>query len=314
MSKDQGTLYLKHRPKEFTDMVGNESTLNSLSVILSREAGHVKSFLLYGPSGCGKTTIARILKTKLDCADEDFHEYNVANTRGIDTIREIIKNSRYAPMIGEIKIYLLDECHQLSRDAQNGLLKILEDTPDHVRFILCTTNVTKLIPTIRNRCSDFPVSELRKNQIIKLLKSICEKEGVSDFPEKFLTDIAKSSRGSPRKALTILDKVIDLVEDDDIEEAIRVESIREVEIIDICKILTGKSKSWKQIAEILKNIDLSGNKAEDARYIIKQWLGTTFLNSNGNQKIADMLVWFCDSFRDSGREGLMIALFEATKI
>ncbi|KKL10376.1 hypothetical protein LCGC14_2556470, partial [marine sediment metagenome] len=216
---DKGPLHIAHRPSDFSTFVGNESTIQSLKSVLDREKGHVKVFLLQGPSGCGKTTLARIIRNYLGCSEHDFFEYNMANTRGIDTIRGLVGNAKYAPLKGGVRIYLLDECHKLTTDAQNALLKILEDTPDHVRFILCTTEPEKLINTIKTRCSTFQVSSLQRAKIITLLKGVCEKEE-AEFPDKHYKEIARVCDGSPRKALSILDQIMDIPDDDKAFDAI----------------------------------------------------------------------------------------------
>ena len=214
MERDKSLpLHLKYRPQSFEEFVGAESVVESLMTVLGRENGEVRTFLFVGSSGCGKTTSARIVKSSLNCSDMDFFEYNSANTRGIDTIREITENSKYAPMKGKVKIYLIDECHKMTNDAQNALLKLLEDTPKHVRLILCTTDPEKLIKTIKTRCMIFMFPLLKRSQILKLLKSVCKEEDV-DVSDSLLNLITDYSDGCPRQALVMLDQVIDMDEKD----------------------------------------------------------------------------------------------------
>jgi len=203
MRDEQQPLHIKYRPQTFDELIGNETTIESLKSILQREKGEIRSFLFTGPSGCGKTTIARIMANELKCSDRDLQEYNSSNTRGIDTIREIANNCRYSPLNGKVKIYLLDEIHKATNDAQNALLKLLEDTPNHVRFILCTTDPEKLLKTIKTRCSTFVVSSLQRAKIMKLLKWVCEEEKC-DISQKVIQKIAECADGSPRQSLVLL--------------------------------------------------------------------------------------------------------------
>ncbi len=133
-------LYKKHRPKEFKKMVGNVSTVQTLVNMIKRDT-LPHTILFHGPSGCGKTTLARILKNQLDCSDVDFKELNCSDHRGVDTIREITRTMNMAPTGGKVRIWLLDEVHQMTKDAQNAALKIFEDTPNHVYFLL-------IVPTL----------------------------------------------------------------------------------------------------------------------------------------------------------------------
>ncbi len=310
---DKGPLHIAHRPASLDEMVGNESTIQSLKSVLGRKEGHVKVFLLQGPSGCGKTTLARIIRNYLKCSEHDFHEHNMANTRGIDTIRELVGNAKYAPLKGDIRIYLLDEAHKLTTDAQNALLKILEDTPSHVRFILCTTEPEKLINTIRTRCMVFQVASLQRAKIMNLLRGVCEKEG-AEFPDRHLKEIATVCEGSPRKALVILDQIMDIEDDDKAFEAILSATVSEKEVKDIIDLLMSKSGvSWKEMAKAIKGIDMTADKPEKIRYALKAYFGTVFLN-RGDEKSYQLMGLFLDNFYASGKEGLIEALYLATKI
>ena len=157
-------LYKRFRPKSLDAVVGNGGTVAALQKFLKK--GNLPHTILFkGPSGCGKTTLARILAKELGCGVLDLREYNSADFRGIDTIRDISRIMTNAPAAGNCRVFILDEAHQLSKDAQNAALKILEDTPKHVYFFICTTDPQKLIATIRSRCTEMPVDLLKLDEM-----------------------------------------------------------------------------------------------------------------------------------------------------
>jgi len=304
-------LHTKYRPPNFDTFIGNDSVVSSLISILTRKEGQPRTFLFQGPSGCGKTTIARIMKSYLECSDEDFHEYNAANTRGIDTIREIRSTAEYKPWLGKVKIYLLDEVHKLTNDAQNAVLKLLEDTPEHVRFVLCTTDPEKLLKTIRTRCTTFQLSALPKRSIVKLLRDICKNEQVTIDQgfEKVLEEIARVSEGLPRKALVLLDQVIDLNNEDALK-AIEKVTLNESTTLELCQLLIESvPNKWERVAVILKGLD---TEPETVRYSILGYLAVVLLNK-GDVRVAQMISIFSESFMYSGRAGLIATCFLACR-
>lgn len=301
-------LHLKYRPQGLDELFGNDSVKESLKVILERDSGEVRSFLLTGQSGCGKTTIARIISTKLGCSFQDFHEFNSANVRGIDTIREIASNSKYFPTSGKIKIYLLDECHKLTNDAQNALLKLLEDTPKHVRFILCTTDPGKLITTIKTRCSMFHVSPLKRHHTLKLLKWICEEEDV-EVSDAVLNRICEYSNGLPRQAVVMLDQVIDIDDEKTALKTLIDMTIDEETILDLCQRLLSKSK-WEDIASILKKLD---EDPEKIRIGIYNYMAKVVLSS-GNPKAVSIMEMFEDPIYNNGKSSIIKSCFYANKL
>jgi DNA polymerase-3 subunit gamma/tau len=175
-------------------------------------------FLLIGPSGCGKTTIARIIKRELGCSDFEYSEINAADKRGIDFIREIILDCGFLPLFGRVKLLVLDEVHQLTTEAQNALLKVLEDTPEHVYFVLCTTEPENIIETIKTRCATYRVNPLPHPEIRGLLDWVC-KEEKKKVRDELLEAISKVCNGSLRQALVLLDQVIDI---DDPKKALKI--------------------------------------------------------------------------------------------
>lgn len=299
------SLYLKYRPTKFEDMVGNSSMLKSLKSVTNRSKGIPHAFLFCGPSGCGKTTLARILKKGFDCSEQDFVELNVANVRGIETIRDIGRQMTLSPMGGQSRIFLLDESHKLTSDAQHALLKFLEDTPKHVRFILCTTEPDKLISTIRNRCSTFHVTPLTTRDMFKLLKDVCGKEEV-ELPDEALREIVKVAEGSPRKALVILDSVIDIDDDEDLIEAIKNYHIYgKAGVIDLCRILLNGKAKWKQVADILSKVE---EEPENIRYAVLGYMNSVLMKGENNLA-AYVIEEFSESFMYNKKAGLTGACY-----
>ena len=296
-------LHLKYRPEKLGQMIGNESIIQSLESVLLREKGQVRAFLFSGPSGCGKTTIARIIAKELKCSDRDFYEYNSANLRGIDSMREIINNIKYAPLNGKIKVYLLDEFHQATKDAQNALLKLLEDTPEHVVFILCTTEPEKIIKTIKTRCTHFPVTRLQKAKIINLLKEITKKEKI-EMEDKIFQKIAEVCDGSPRQALVILDQIIDIPDDESAFMAIQNMTVNETSVLELAQALLQKSK-WATVSKILKEID---GEPEKIRYAILNYMSMVLLSKDSPRASIIMDV-FLESWMYSGKAGMIQACY-----
>ena len=154
-----------HRPQTFDEVVGNKDLISVLRGMTEREKKHPgkisKTLLFFGKSGCGKTTLARLFAKEVGCSDCNIIEVDVSDNRGIDAVREIKRGARYKPIIGgEKKAYILDEFQGATMDAQQAMLKVLEEPPSHAFFLLCTTAPEKLLETIRNRCKKLKVKPL----------------------------------------------------------------------------------------------------------------------------------------------------------
>ncbi len=218
-------LYRKYRPQAFGEVIGQEHVVKTLqNSLASGSVSH--AYLFCGPRGSGKTTIARLFAKALNCADRkgsepcnkcpscvgisegraiDLLEIDAASHRGIDEIRELRDGLKFAPVSSKYKIFIIDECHQLSKDAANALLKTLEEPPSHVIFIFATTEAHKMIATIVSRCQRFDFKKLQTPEIIEKLKFIAKKEKVSVEDAAFSV-IALNARGSFRDAESLLDK------------------------------------------------------------------------------------------------------------
>jgi DNA polymerase III subunit gamma/tau len=219
-------LYRKYRPQGFDEVVGQEPVVRTLKNAIS--AGNVRqAYLFAGPRGTGKTSLARILAKALNCAQGptpdpdgtchacaaiaagtslDVVEMDAASQRGIDDIREIRERVVLQPVEGRYKVYILDEAHQLTDAAFNALLKLIEEPPPHLVFVFCTTELQKMLPTVRSRCQTFVLSRPRLPELVRYLKVVAEGEGI-EAPEAALALVARSARGSFRDAVSTLDQL-----------------------------------------------------------------------------------------------------------
>ncbi len=217
----------KWRPKSFAELVGQEHVVKALSNALDQQRLH-HAYLLTGTRGVGKTTVARILAKALNCETGitsmpcgtcatcreidsgrfiDLLELDAASNTGIDNMREVLDNAQYAPTAGRFKVYLIDEVHMLSKAAFNSMLKTLEEPPEHVKFILATTDPQKIPVTVLSRCLQFNLKQMPPAAIVGHLKDVLERESLS-FELPALQLLARSAQGSMRDALSLLDQSI----------------------------------------------------------------------------------------------------------
>lgn len=199
-------LSIKYRPTTFNEVVGNRQTISELKALTAKD-DPPHAYLLTGPTGCGKTTLANIIAHTLGCQNLDYIQYDAAFLGGVQNIRKLRYNSRYMAWSGKRRCFLLDEAHQLTPAAQNILLKLLEEPPEHCYFVLCTTDTTKLLDTIVGRCSVHSVSPLTEKETVHLLARITNAERAT-LDRATLVTIAKTSGGHPRNALHILETVL----------------------------------------------------------------------------------------------------------
>ncbi len=217
----------KWRPKLFEALVGQDHVVRALTNALEQQRLH-HAYLFTGTRGVGKTTIARILAKSLNCetgitakpcgicaacvgidSDHfiDYIEINAASTRGIDDVRSLLEQATYAPTQGRFKVFMLDEVHQLTKEAFNALLKTLEEPPAHVKFILGTTDPQKVPVTVLSRCLQFNLRQMAGSSITDYLKNVLTQENIP-FDNVALQLIARGANGGMRDALSLLDQAI----------------------------------------------------------------------------------------------------------
>jgi len=219
-------LYRKYRPQSFKEVVGQEAVVRTLSNAIGTDAVR-QAYLFAGPRGTGKTSMARILAKCLNCAQGpttepdgtchacraiaagtslDVIEMDAASQRGIDDIREIRDRVVLQPVEGRYKVYILDEAHQLTDAAWNALLKLIEEPPPHLVFVFCTTDLSKVLPTVRSRCQTFVFQRPRLQELVVKLRRVADAEGI-DVPDQALALVARGGRGAYRDAESTLDQL-----------------------------------------------------------------------------------------------------------
>jgi len=200
----------EYRPKDFSDMIGQDAIVKTLSNAIKNDK-IPQALLFCGPRGVGKTSCARILAKQINNLEENF-EYNIfeldaASNNSVEDIRSITDQIRIPPQIGKYKVYIIDEVHMLSNAAFNAFLKSLEEPPKHVVFILATTEKNKIIPTILSRCQIYDFKKVDVVDITQLLKDICADKKIK-FDENSLSLIAEKSDGSIRDSLSMFDRLV----------------------------------------------------------------------------------------------------------
>jgi len=222
----------KYRPRTFAQMVGQEHVVQALTHALTRNRLH-HAYLFTGTRGIGKTTVSRILAKSLNCtgadgtggitaqpcgqcqacreidADRyiDYIELDAASNRSIDEIRDLIERAAYKPGIGRFKVFMIDEAHQLTKDAFNALLKTLEEPPEYLKFVLATTDPEKMLPTVLSRCLQFNLRPMAPDTVRGYLAQVLQAEGVA-HDDASLRLLGRAARGSMRDGLSLTDQAI----------------------------------------------------------------------------------------------------------
>lgn len=302
------SLYQRLRPADLKNVRGQDLVVSSVRKLLkAKDFPH--ACLMRGPSGVGKTTVARIVARELNCSDIDFCEMNCAELRGIDNVRDIQSRMTLSPFGGDCRIWLIDEAHALTKDAQNALLKMLEDTPAHVYFMLATTDPQKLLPTILTRCTPFDFKPLSEKHLKELILSALGQEEASVGAE-VIEKVVEVAEGSARMALVLLEQALTQPDEESQLDAIQSRDA-EAQAVEICRALMNPRARWADVAKVVKKVE---EDPEKVRRMVLGYFTQVILGGGKNSgRAAQIINSFRDDYFASGRAGLALSAFEACR-
>lgn len=278
MNKD--ALINRYRPQQWSEVVGNTALVKSLQASVDTRNSH--GYILSGIKGVGKTTTARIISNALGCNNP--FEQDGARSNGVDDMRYLLEMLRFRPLFeGQIHVFLLDEAHMLSRQAWTAILKSVEEPPDWVYWIFCTTDPSKLPDTVRSRCVHAQFKPVNKDDLFDLLIRICDAEKFAT-PDDVVDLCVNEAQGSPRQAIANL--ALTFSASDRNEAAPLLEApASEAEVIDLIKALLNGA-GWLVLKPILNR--LSETNAETIRQAIRAYLTKVILNTDKVERISGL--------------------------
>ena len=303
IEQERNELHLLYRPQSFDEYIGNDPLKQAIIDNIDR----TRTFLFFGPRGCGKTTLARLIATELDIYDIDMFEIDAADKTGVDDARQIKMEAIYLPTKSKQKIYIIDECHRLTGNAWDSLLKTLEEPPLHCIFVLCTTEINKVPTTIKSRSKIFEVKPLMRKDSTKLINWICDNEKIK-LSDNVKNRIIEIGEGIPREIVIAIDTVKNLKNEEEMLAVLISPSTNE-QVIDLCQALLN-GKKWDSVSKIVKGID---EEPEKVRYAIMKYM-TNVLLSKDSPRSADLIQLFSETYIYTGKSGLTLSCYLSCKL
>lgn len=280
-------LHRKYRPTTFDQLYGHKTVVDAL--VKQLEAGRQNTFLLTGPTGTGKTTLGRIIAAHVGCEPTALTEIDAATNNGKDDARRLIDTARYRGFGADgIRVFIIDECHEITKPAWQALLKTLEEPLDEVFFILCTTEVSKVPATIKTRCAHYDLKPLHKDDMFDLLDDVAGKEGI-EVTDAMLDAIIREAGGSPRQALQFLSKAEGVGSVEELRELMDVVSEEDGNVIELARLLLFP-KGRPTMGAAIKIINgLKDQNPESIRIVISNYAASCLLGAKKEADMARML-------------------------
>lgn len=277
------SLYNKYRPKIFEQVIGQDAVVASLKKSIAKR--NSQAYLFHGPSGVGKTTLARICAKELGAVKEAINEVDAATYNGIAETRELAKSSRMSSLFGNVKVTIMDECHRLSAQAWEPLLKATEEPPPWMFWFFCTTEFKKVIPTIRTRCATYGLKLVPQKDLEELLEEIASEEGIKPTRDNLIKLCASEAGGSPRQAISNYEVCMDCKTKEQAAELLA--SAADVpEAVELARSLLYK-RSWKDAQRLVAGMrDLN---AESIRHVVRAYMTNVALSEKDERKASKAL-------------------------
>lgn len=300
--------HTKYRPTGFEDVLGQRGVVRAVEESLNSESTH--AFLFSGPSGVGKTTLARIIAAEVGCDSRNLIEIDAATHTGIDAMRDVASTLQYSALGGGgVRVLVVDECHALSKPAWQSLLKVLEEPPDDVYWVLCTTEVSKVIPTIRNRCQCYELAEVGFDDLLELLTHVADEEKL-DVGTKVLQYLSRSADGSPRKAISNLGMCSTCKNVVEAKELVQ-KVVEGSDVAALCRAMLKPGFTWQKAMKLVK--PLKDMNPESTRLAVAGYMTVVVMSAKTDKSVAaalNILEAFADPYPYGGVYPLLLSIGE----
>lgn len=259
------TLATDYRPRTFEDLCEQKSIVNILQYQIDNDCPK-NAYLFTGPAGCGKTTSARILANELNKGKGAPIERDAARHNGVDKVRAIIDEASFQSLDSKYKIFIIDECHMITTEGWNAMLKILEEPPKNTIFIFCTTDPQKIIPTVLSRVQRFDFQRITLNTIYERLIYILQQEKIDTYDEEAIKFITRMSKGGMRDAISLLEKCIDYAPEITVDSVIDALGYIDYDVLYEI-VLALKNKDAGEVIKVIEEAYMAGT---EIKFLIKQ--------------------------------------------